>query len=137
MKSPVFIPRPETEQLVGFVLDDIQRRLSTSTPPPLSSTSKSSDYDHNDAVDLDNESPILHCLEIGCGSGAISLSLLHEMRAWIENNNDNNRRNWRMTAIDVNLAAIDLTRENSTKLKLDNDLQLRHASINDIFKGTV
>lgn len=46
---PIFIPRPETEILVDFVL----KRLSSS---------------HADSCEI---------LEIGCGSGAISLALAH------------------------------------------------------------
>lgn len=49
MEPPIFIPRPETEILVDFLL----KRIADS---------------HN------SESNIL---EIGCGSGAISLSTLH------------------------------------------------------------
>lgn len=47
---PVFIPRPETEILVDFVL----KRISAGN--------------FNDSCDI---------LEVGCGSGAISLALLH------------------------------------------------------------
>lgn len=47
---PIFIPRPETEILVDFVL----KRISTGNYPEFS-------------CDI---------LEIGCGSGAISLSIL-------------------------------------------------------------
>jgi len=46
---PIFIPRPETEILVDFVL----KRLNSS---------------HADSCEI---------LEIGCGSGAISLALTH------------------------------------------------------------
>lgn len=46
---PIFIPRPETELLVDFVL----KRISSES--------------------LDE----YNVLEIGCGSGAISLALLH------------------------------------------------------------
>lgn len=47
LRPPVFIPRPETEQLVGLI---------------LASAGEESSF-----------------LEIGCGSGAISLSLLKEL----------------------------------------------------------
>ncbi|KAK8725160.1 hypothetical protein OTU49_010728 [Cherax quadricarinatus] len=49
MRPPVFIPRPETEQLVELALECLQ---GIHTP---------------------------RVLEIGCGSGAISLSLLHSI----------------------------------------------------------
>lgn len=48
MRPPVFIPRPETEMLVDLVLEVIDSRS------------------------------IRHVLELCCGSGAISLSLLFE-----------------------------------------------------------
>ena len=47
MQPPVFIPRPETEQLVEMALD----RISMIDNPKV--------------------------LEIGCGTGAISLAMLH------------------------------------------------------------
>ena len=72
MKAPVFIPRPETEALVGFVQDEI------------------SNLEHQSV------------LEIGCGSGAICLSLLKE-----------SEKELRVTAIDANKQAVDLTTENS------------------------
>ncbi|TWW61982.1 HemK methyltransferase family member 1 [Takifugu flavidus] len=52
MRPPVFIPRPETEELVELVLSD----LKTGTE-----------------VGADTQQT---CLEVGCGSGAVSLSLL-------------------------------------------------------------
>lgn len=47
MVPPVFIPRPETEELVELILQQCDDKLTS------------------------------RFLEIGCGSGAISLSLLH------------------------------------------------------------
>merc|ERR1712228_759979 len=123
MKSPVFIPRPETEQLVGFVVDDVRSRLSGLFPP------------NSPSIFPPSTSP-LHVLEIGCGSGAISLSLLHEIQTSFGKNDDGeNGKTWEMTAIDVSVAAIDLTSKNAKKLKLDSDLRLRRASIHDIREG--
>ncbi|KTG47445.1 hypothetical protein cypCar_00003337 [Cyprinus carpio] len=55
MRPPVFIPRPETEELVSLVLED--SRL----------------------IQGESHRTDLRCLEVGCGSGAISLSLLHSI----------------------------------------------------------
>ncbi|MBN3292243.1 HEMK1 methyltransferase, partial [Polypterus senegalus] len=57
MKPPVFIPRPETEELVVLVEEDLlsQDKADISAGP------------HRDIT----------FLEVGCGSGAICLSLLH------------------------------------------------------------
>lgn len=50
MVPPVFIPRPETEELVELILQQCDSNLT------------------------------IRFLEIGCGSGAISLALLHALR---------------------------------------------------------
>merc|ERR1712228_1097210 len=113
----------ETEQLVGFVVDDVRSRLSGLFPP------------NSPSIFPPSTSP-LHVLEIGCGSGAISLSLLHEIQTSFGKNDDGeNGKTWEMTAIDVSVAAIDLTSKNAKKLKLDSDLRLRRASIHDIREG--
>uniref|UniRef100_A0A8C5WCF8 HemK methyltransferase family member 1 n=1 Tax=Leptobrachium leishanense TaxID=445787 RepID=A0A8C5WCF8_9ANUR len=52
MRPPVFIPRPETEELVGLVLADGHNLLSSWEP---------------------------RILEVGCGSGAVSLALLQRL----------------------------------------------------------
>lgn len=49
MMPPIFIPRPETEELVELMLQQIDHKQS------------------------------MRFMEIGCGSGAISLSLLHTL----------------------------------------------------------
>uniref|UniRef100_A0A3B5M1A9 HemK methyltransferase family member 1 n=1 Tax=Xiphophorus couchianus TaxID=32473 RepID=A0A3B5M1A9_9TELE len=54
MRPPVFIPRPETEELVELVLTDLQNHPGSTETTPT-------------------------CLEVGCGSGAISLSLLKSL----------------------------------------------------------
>lgn len=72
MRPPVFIPRPETEELVGHVLQYL----------------------------AGSGSGQLIGLEVGCGSGAISLSLLHEFKRL------------RMLAVDQSLEACELTETN-------------------------
>ncbi|XP_005410357.1 PREDICTED: hemK methyltransferase family member 1 isoform X5 [Chinchilla lanigera] len=56
MAPPVFIPRPETEELVEWVLEEMAQR------PPLMEA---------------QDGPWI--LEVGCGSGAISLGLLTQL----------------------------------------------------------
>lgn len=55
MIPPVFIPRPETEELVELILQQFDSKLS------------------------------MRFMEIGCGSGAISLALLHALPKVCEN----------------------------------------------------
>ncbi|EGD72852.1 hypothetical protein PTSG_04580 [Salpingoeca rosetta] len=87
MRSPVLIPRPETEVLV----DLIQRKLR---------------QQHG-----------LHFLEIGVGSGAISLSLLHENPSWTA------------TGIDLDDAAIQLTQHNASRCGVADRLTLHKQDI--------
>ncbi|XP_029990829.1 MTRF1L release factor glutamine methyltransferase isoform X1 [Sphaeramia orbicularis] len=92
MRPPVFIPRPETEELVELMLNDLQMK------------------DGKEDVQR-------RCLEVGCGSGAISLSLLHglpQLKAF---------------ALDQSQEAVDLTRENALRLGLQDRLQLYHMDI--------
>ncbi|XP_011162627.2 MTRF1L release factor glutamine methyltransferase isoform X2 [Solenopsis invicta] len=87
---PIFIPRPETEILVDFVL----KRLSTSQA---------------DSCEI---------LEIGCGSGAISLALAHACKTI------------KCTAIDASPHACDLTMINRKKLNLTEQITVIHATLN-------
>jgi len=77
MRPPVFIPRPETEELVGHVLEHLTS--------------------HQEFQSEDS----LNVLEVGCGSGAICLSLLKESPIWL-----------RVLAVDQSEAACELTDEN-------------------------
>ncbi|XP_005265275.1 MTRF1L release factor glutamine methyltransferase isoform X5 [Homo sapiens] len=78
MVPPVFIPRPETEELVEWVLEEVAQRSHAVGSPG---------------------SPLI--LEVGCGSGAISLSLLSQLPQS------------RVIAVDKREAAISLTHENA------------------------
>ncbi|XP_048872954.1 MTRF1L release factor glutamine methyltransferase isoform X2 [Brienomyrus brachyistius] len=89
MRPPVFIPRPETEDLVSFVLADLQPAWGAG----------------------------FTVLEVGCGSGAISLSLLQ------------NLPRLRVIALDRNKAAVDLTNENAHRLGLRDRLQVLHLDV--------
>lgn len=85
MAPPVFIPRPETEELVEWVLEEVAQRPH--------------------AVGAQG-GPLI--LEVGCGSGAISLSLLSQLPQS------------RVIAVDKGEASICLTRENAQRLRLQD-----------------
>ncbi|XP_051996551.1 MTRF1L release factor glutamine methyltransferase isoform X1 [Xyrauchen texanus] len=93
MRPPVFIPRPETEELVGLVLEDLQLRWGEMYRTDL------------------------RCLEVGCGSGAISLSLLHSIPQL------------RVFALDQSQTAVCLTTENASRLGLQDRLDVRHLDV--------
>lgn len=95
MRPPVFIPRPETEELVDLVLKDLQ------TQP---------------GVGVDNNAQ-LTCLEVGCGSGAISLSLLKSLPQL------------KAFSLDQSQDAVDLTRENASRLGLQDRIQIHHLDV--------
>eukprot|EP00057_Strongylocentrotus_purpuratus_P026423 XP_011680897.1 PREDICTED: hemK methyltransferase family member 1 [Strongylocentrotus purpuratus] len=89
MKAPVFIPRPETEMLVDLLV---------------------SYYEEDDELDI---------LEVGCGSGAIGLSLLHEFQKA------------HVTAIDASRDAVMLTQDNASRLGVSNRLSVHHTALTD------
>ncbi|XP_068171297.1 MTRF1L release factor glutamine methyltransferase isoform X2 [Antennarius striatus] len=95
MRLPVFIPRPETEELVDLVLADLER-----VPKP--------------GEDVDAQRSFM---EVGCGSGAISLSLLKS------------RSELRAVAVDRSLDAVNLTRENALRLGFQDRLQVYHVDV--------
>lgn len=82
VRPPVFIPRPETEQLVDLVLDC----LAPNQPQ--------------------------HLLEVGPGSGAVSLALLAA------------RPDLQVTAVERSVAAVQLCQENAERLGLEDRLTL-------------
>lgn len=95
MRPPVFIPRPETEELVELVLTDLKSKIGS-------------------GVGADGQ---YTCLEVGCGSGAISLSLLKSLPQL------------KATAVDQSQDAVDLTRENALRLGLQDRLQVYHIDV--------
>ncbi|KAJ7998427.1 hypothetical protein DPEC_G00204820 [Dallia pectoralis] len=95
MRPPVFIPRPETEELVGLVLADLQVLQGIGV----------------------SEQANFQCLEVGCGSGAISLSLLYSLPQL------------RVIALDKNKDAVDLTMENAHGLGLQGQLKVHHMDV--------
>uniref|UniRef100_A0A3Q3IGW3 peptide chain release factor N(5)-glutamine methyltransferase n=1 Tax=Monopterus albus TaxID=43700 RepID=A0A3Q3IGW3_MONAL len=93
MRPPVFIPRPETEELVELVLTDLEMKPET-------------------GVSVDTHPT---CLEVGCGSGAISLSLLKSLPQL------------KAIALDQSQDAVTLTAENI--MELGDRLQIYHLDV--------
>uniref|UniRef100_A0A673I1D7 peptide chain release factor N(5)-glutamine methyltransferase n=1 Tax=Sinocyclocheilus rhinocerous TaxID=307959 RepID=A0A673I1D7_9TELE len=96
MRPPVFIPRPETEELVNLVLEDLR------------------------LIWGESHTTDLRCLEVGCGSGAISLSLLRSIPQL------------RVFALDQSQTAVCLTMENANRLGLQDRLDVH---LLDVIKG--
>ena len=94
MKPPVFIPRPETEQLVSLAMEKCDFR--------------------------DGET--LRLLEVGCGSGAVSLSLLKEAPAAAA-------AAIHVTAVDRSRLACALTMENAIRNDLWRNLTVSHSEV--------
>ncbi|EOA93256.1 HemK methyltransferase family member 1, partial [Anas platyrhynchos] len=101
MRPPVFIPRPETEDLISLVLEEESRKHKE----------KNSGLCFSVAV----PHPII--LEIGCGSGAIALSLLCKLPQS------------RVIAVDKEEAAVDLTKENVHRLQLQDRIHILHHNV--------
>uniref|UniRef100_A0A671QEE2 peptide chain release factor N(5)-glutamine methyltransferase n=1 Tax=Sinocyclocheilus anshuiensis TaxID=1608454 RepID=A0A671QEE2_9TELE len=95
MKPPVFIPRPETEELVSLVLEDLR------------------------SIQEESHTTDLRCLEVGCGSGAISLSLLHGIPQVCT----------QVFALDQSQTAVCLTMENANRLGLQDRLDVHHLDV--------
>ncbi|XP_068275953.1 LOW QUALITY PROTEIN: MTRF1L release factor glutamine methyltransferase [Nyctibius grandis] len=100
MRPPVFIPRPETEDLISLVVEEESRKCEKNS-------------------DLYFPVPVPHpvILEIGCGSGAIALSLLGKLPQS------------RVIAVDKEKAAVDLTRENAHRLQLQDRIHILHHDV--------
>lgn len=93
MQPPVFIPRPETEELVELILQQ--------------------------QIDLSKR---IRFLEIGCGSGAISLALLKSLPCAMAESADQS-----------SMACL-LTMKNAINLKLSDRIKVIQSKINDRLK---
>ncbi|XP_070192390.1 MTRF1L release factor glutamine methyltransferase-like isoform X1 [Littorina saxatilis] len=94
LRPPVFIPRPETEELVGLAAERIERMTNNL---------------HSEA----------HLLELCCGSGAITLALLHKFPLL------------QAVAVDVSCEACSLTEENAQRLGLTDRLTVVQGRVGD------
>jgi release factor glutamine methyltransferase len=116
VRSPCLCPRPETEELVQLVCQDIKERLQQ-----VSSTT-GADGD-------DSTKRTIRVLDVGCGTGAIGIAIAKEFSSQIDNKVE-------VTCIDINEVAIQLTEENAqnilTSLPGNNNeklLQAIHSSV--------
>ncbi|XP_068013935.1 MTRF1L release factor glutamine methyltransferase isoform X4 [Melanerpes formicivorus] len=100
MRPPVFIPRPETEDLVSLVVEEESQKCEKN--PDL-------------CFPVSVPHPVI--MEIGCGSGAIALSLLCKLPQSL------------VIAMDKKEAAVDLTRENAHRLQLQERIHILHHDI--------
>uniref|UniRef100_F7B9I4 peptide chain release factor N(5)-glutamine methyltransferase n=1 Tax=Monodelphis domestica TaxID=13616 RepID=F7B9I4_MONDO len=100
MTPPVFIPRPETEELVNLVLHEQSQRCQ--------------EFRRKRTLAHQSHSwPLI--LDVCCGSGAIALSLLSKLTQS------------RVVAVDKGEEAVQLTRENAQRLHLEDRIQIvRH-----------
>ncbi|XP_009696157.1 PREDICTED: hemK methyltransferase family member 1 [Cariama cristata] len=100
MRPPVFIPRPETEDLISLIVEE-----------------ESQTCEKNSGLCFAVPVPHPVILEIGCGSGAIALSLLCKLPQS------------RVIAVDKKEAAVDLTRENAHRLQLQERIHVLHHDV--------
>lgn len=86
VSSSVLIPRPETEVLVDFVIKK---------------------------VSLKNKKEKINIIDIGCGSGAIIISLAKNL---------NKEKNLSFQASDISLSALKIAKENAKSYRLDKKI---------------
>ncbi|MEJ2216623.1 MAG: peptide chain release factor N(5)-glutamine methyltransferase [Gemmatimonadota bacterium] len=110
----VLIPRPETELLVGVVLDWAHHVVDASGPE---GDSTEGTVGGGGAAGGGEGGGGLSALDLGTGSGAIALSLLHEGPFG------------RVLATDVSADALDVARSNAIRLGLAERLDLRQGDV--------
>ncbi|XP_037088199.1 MTRF1L release factor glutamine methyltransferase-like, partial [Pollicipes pollicipes] len=89
LRPPVFIPRPETEQLAQLAAERLRQRGGD------------------------------RLLEVGCGSGALSVALLH----WLPDVS--------AVAVDQSADACRLTEENAARLGVEDRLRVYNATLTE------
>ncbi|XP_046287509.1 MTRF1L release factor glutamine methyltransferase isoform X1 [Marmota monax] len=122
MLPPVFIPRPETEALTAWVsLPSWQ--VGTNADPGPSASQELVEWVLEEVAQRPNVveaqgGPLI--LEVGCGSGAISLSLLSQLPQILAREEKASQ----VIAVDKEEAAINLTYENAQRLRLQDRIQI-------------
>jgi release factor glutamine methyltransferase len=96
LDARVLIPRPETEELVGLAFDELMKRRV--------------------------KAPLI--VDLGCGSGAIGLALLYELRQMDVHAS--------LVAVDSSPDALDVTRANARKHDLDGVTTVRSSWFDDL-----
>jgi release factor glutamine methyltransferase len=106
VRSPVLIPRPETEVLVDVVLRELDALGACGVD--------SADSADNAGTATCGTATDIKIIDIGTGSGCIALSLLHEARG----------ARLKVTATDLKAEAVTLATENAEALGLSAPLHL-------------
>eukprot|EP00918_Siedleckia_nematoides_P028358 GHVU01060994.1.p1 GENE.GHVU01060994.1~~GHVU01060994.1.p1 ORF type:complete len:739 (+),score=71.73 GHVU01060994.1:1456-3672(+) len=135
---PTLIPRPETEQLVELVLEDIRTRN-------VNDVTRRKDIDREHLSDgrrranrstTSQPSTPLRILDVGCGSGAIGLAIAQECLQRVPRRLSSPRSSVtvEVTAVDPSAAAVSLTKSNARLAGLDDPsvFQVLHASYDDL-----
>lgn len=111
IKPPCLVPRPETEEFVSLVLTDLKKRYPASSRGSTGSSVGLYNLTDNPTSQANKK----FFLEIGIGTGAISLSLLQELD-----------KSWCGIAIDVSEDAVALAEENAKLQQLNERLCVLH-----------
>ncbi|XP_069062866.1 MTRF1L release factor glutamine methyltransferase isoform X1 [Pleurodeles waltl] len=125
MRPPVFIPRPETEELVKLIVGEFtckqkSEELSHTQKqqallPHCEGISRGILQCDCESLEVPHQTPVV--LDIGCGSGAISLSLLQKIPQS------------RLISVDKGIAAVNLTWDNAVRLEFMDRIKVLHHNI--------
>jgi release factor glutamine methyltransferase len=108
VNSNVLIPRPETEELVEWVMEEVRSERTEVREQKLDIRHKTLD---NTKLASEN-SQLATILDIGTGSGCIAITLAKELP------------NALVTAIDVSTQALSIAKENALENKVNVEFQL-------------
>lgn len=111
-RKPCLIPRPETEQLVDHVIHGLSKRISSPT------------------------TGVTRFLEVGVGTGCISISILKHFVHDLNHNPQLKRSNIDGVGIDTQQHAVDLSQNNAKLFSVENQLTLFKSCVSEIIKDT-